>query len=258
MSRKRVISIALFYLLAYLTAYIINPLLISNLEAPYIPLSPLLNHIFMLVEMSLIVYIVLKLNNKSYTVSTFGIRKRNLGNSFLWAAAFSAPIPLFWLIGIKVAGINVMLIAAKPSWANTPISLQLFTSAILLWILAGIIAFIFWEAFPYEFMKDFSKKLSIPLIAALWAGLYNTPLLTRKFDPFDVIFFGFLFTLVYHKTRNSIGILIAYLLNESSLWWIISAVFGSNIKMAFTVSLTVRMLICSISVFLVIRIKVSK
>ncbi len=258
MSKGKIVSIALFYLLAYLIAYIVNPLLFPHLEMPHPFPSLLLTHTLTLVEILLIAYLVLKLNNENCTLSTFGIRKDNLGNSFLWAAAFSTPIPLLWLIGTKIVGFETILIAAKPSWANPPISLQVLMSAILLWILAGIVAFMFWEAFPYELMKDFPQKLATPLIAVLWTGLYNTPLLTGKIDPFDAIFFGFLFTLTYHKARNSMGILMAYLLNENPLWWVTAAVFGSNIKMAFTVFLIFRMLICSISTFWVIKTKNSK
>lgn len=256
MPREKIASIALFYSLAYLIAYILNPFLFSHLEIPYTLPSLLLSHTLTLAGMLLIVYVALKLINKNFTLSTLGIRKHNFVNSFLWAAALSTPIPLLWLIGTQVVGFD-MLIAAKPSWANPPVSQQVLISAILLWILAGIVAFVFWEAFPYEFMKDFPRRLVIPLIAVLWVGLYNTPLLTGKFDPFDVIFFGFLFTLVYHKARNSMGILMAYLLNENPLWWVIAA-FESNIKMAFMASLILRVLICSISAFLVVRVKISE
>ncbi len=258
MPREKIVSIVLFYLLTYLITYTVSPFLFSQLEMPHTLPSLLLTHILMLVGMFSIVYAVLRLNNENRILSTFGIRKHNLGNSFLWATAFSTPIPLLWLIGTQIVGVDTMLVAAKPSWANPPISLQALISAILLWILAGIVAFIFWEAFPYELMKDFPKNLIIPLIAVLWAGLYNTPLLTGNFDPFDVIFVGFLFTLANHKARNSIGILMAYLLNENPLWWVTAAVFGPNIKMVFTASLILRMLICSISAFWVIGAKISK
>jgi hypothetical protein len=148
-----------------------------------------------------------------------------------------------------------MLIAAKPRWASPKISLDSLECAILLWILVDVIDFIFWEAFTYELMKGF-PKIAIPLIVILWAGLYNAPLLTGKLDLFDLTFFGFLFTLVYHKTRNSAGILVAYLLNENPLWWVISAVFGSNIEIVFTSSLILRTLISFTSAFWVIREKI--
>lgn len=166
-----------------------------------------------------------------------------MSDSFLLAEAFSTPIPLFWFIGTQIIGVDTMLTAAKPSWATT-VSVRVLVSAILLWGMMSIIAFIFWETFPYEIMKDFPKKLVIPLIVALWAGLYNTPLLTMWQDLFDVIFFGFLYTLTYHKTRNSIGILAAYLLNENPLWWVISSMFRPYEGIAFQVFLVVRVLIC--------------
>jgi hypothetical protein len=257
MLRKKIVGITLFYSLAYLIAYIMNPFLVSHLELSNTLASLLWIHIFTLVAMFSTVFAILKLSNENCTFSTFGIRKYNLGNSFLWAAAFSTPIPLLWFIGTLIVGVDTMLIAAKPSWASPPISLQILMSALVLWIMAGVLAFIFWETFPYEFLKDFPKKFVIPLIVVLWAGLYNTPLSTGKFDSFDVIFFGFLFTWAYHKTRNIIGILMAYLLNENPLWWTI-VTFGSKTEMAFTASLILRMLICSISAFWIIRTETSK
>ncbi|MBO8140234.1 MAG: hypothetical protein H0Z22_07170 [Thermosipho sp. (in: Bacteria)] len=192
MPREKIASITLFYLLTYLITYIVNLFLVLHLEIPYILLSLLLTHILLLVGIYLIIYVVLKQSNENCTISSFGIRKHNLVNSFLWAAAFSTPIPLLWLIGTQIVGVDTILIAAKPSWANPPILPQVLISSILLWILTGIVAFLFWEAFSYEFMKEFPKKIVIPLIASLWAGLYNnTTLLTGNFDPFDVIFFGF-------------------------------------------------------------------
>ncbi len=106
--------------------------------------------------------------------------------------------------------------------------------------------------FPNELMHDISPKFAILLIATLWSGLYNTPLLTGKFDPVDILLFGFLFTWGYHKTRNSVGIVGAYLLNENPLWWIIASSFD-NIGMVFFILLVFRALICVTSLVLVVR-----
>ncbi|KPU62947.1 hypothetical protein EP1X_06190 [Thermococcus sp. EP1] len=201
----------------------------------------------------LVAILVLKLNNEKLLPSLFGIRRDNLRNSFLLAAALSTPIPLFWLIGMQIVGIDTLLVAAKPSWANFPISLGILIFAVLFWGLIGTVAFAFWQAFPYELMRDISPRFAVLWIAILWSGLYNTPLLTGKLDPVDILFFGFLFTWVYHKTRNSVGIVLAYLLNENPLWWIIAAIFGANIRIAFMVFLIFRVLVCLVSVVLLVR-----
>jgi len=105
---------------------------------------------------------------------------------------------------MQIVGVDTLLVAAKPSWVNFPISLGILIFAVLFWVLVGTVAFAFWQAFPYELMHGISPKFAIFLIAILWSGLYNTPLLTGKLDPADILFFGFLFTWVYHKTRNSV------------------------------------------------------
>lgn len=256
MVRKKIFSIIIFYLLVYLIIYIVNPLLFSHLEILYIPLRLLINHILILVGIFLIAHAVLRLNNENRILLTLGIRKHNLGNSFLWATALSTPISLFWIIGTWVSGVSKMLTIAKPSWINPPISSIVLLYSVSFWILSGVMVVMFWESFPYEFMRDFPKKFVIPLIIALWAGLYNTPLITGKFDPFDIIFFGFLFVMVYHKTRNSVGILMAYLLNENPLWWVITAAFGPNTERVFVVFLIFRLLVCLLSILWIIKVKI--
>jgi len=80
----------------------------------------------------------------------------------------------------------------------------------------------------------------------IWAGLYNTPLITGKLDPFDVLFFGLAYTFVYSKTRNSVGFVTAYQLNENPLWWVVANVFP-NLDAAFTFALIVRVPISSVT-----------
>jgi len=131
-----------------------------------------------------------------------------------------------------------VLSAAKPSWVEIPISLGTVVLAILFWILIGILSFAFYQAVPYEILLPLSRKLAVPIIATFWSGLYNSPLLTGKLDPVDL-----LFSYAYHRSRNIVGVIGAYLLNENPMWWIISATFRSSIKNAFESFLVVRAMI---------------
>ncbi|NJE25108.1 hypothetical protein E3E22_00380 [Thermococcus sp. MV5] len=246
-------SILMFYLLVYLIVYGSTLVINYYLKTSYILLDLTATIGITSTGILLVAVLILKLNNKKLTPSVFGINRDNLGNSFLLAAALSTPIPLFWLIGMQIVGIDTLLVAAKPSWANFPISLGILIFAVLFWGLVGTVAFAFWQAFPYELMHGISPKFAVLLVAILWSGLYNTPLLTGKLDPVDILFFGFLFTWVYHKTRNSVGIVIAYLLNENPLWWIIGAISGVNIKTAFMIFLVFRVLVCLVSIVLLVR-----
>ncbi len=248
---RKTTSIMIFYLLVYLIVYGSTFVINSYLKTSHVLLYLTTTIGTILAGMFLVALLILKLNNEKLTPSVFGIRRYNLGSSFLLAAALSMPISLLWLIGMKIVGIDTLLVAAKPSWVTFPISLGILIFAVLFWVLVGTVAFAFWQAFPYELMHGISPKFAILLIAILWSGLYNTPLLTEKLDPADILFFGFLFTWVYHKTRNSVGIVIAYLLNENPLWWVIAAIFGTNIRIAFVIFLIFRALICAISLILI-------
>jgi len=250
LASRKIRSIMLFYLLAYLIVYG-SAFVINSNSHVLLYLTTTIGTV--LAGMFLAALLILKLNNKKLTPSIFGIRREGIKESFLLAAALSTPIPLLWLIGMKILGIDTLLVAAKPSWANFPISLGILIFAVLFWVLVGIVAFALWQAFPYELMHGISPKFAIFLIAILWSGLYNTPLLTGKLDPADILFFGFLFTWVYHKTRNSVGIVIAYLLNENPLWWVIAAIFGANIRTAFVIFLIFRTLVCLVSAVLLVR-----
>ncbi|USG99212.1 hypothetical protein K1720_06600 [Thermococcus argininiproducens] len=243
----------MFYLLVYLIVYGSTLIIKYYLKTSYILLDLAATIGIIFTGIFLVTILILKLNDEKLLPSIFGIRRDNLRNSFLLATALSTPIPLFWLIGIQIVGIDTLLVAAKPSWVNFPISLGILIFAVLFWGLVGTVAFAFWQAFPYELVRDISPRFAVLWIAILWSGLYNTPLLTGKLDPVDILFFGFLFTWVYHKTRNSVGIVLAYLLNENPLWWVIAAVFGANSGIAFVVLLIFRLLVCLVSTGLLIR-----
>ncbi|QTA38179.1 hypothetical protein JYK00_01160 [Thermosipho ferrireducens] len=257
MSDKKLLnSLVFFYILVYTISYVAVPAFHKFFKPKTISGTLLLNSVVLLM-MFAVIYTIIKINKNDKTFfATLGIRKKNTFSSFLLAEAFSIPILLSWLIGVKVAGINAMLVAAKPSWINMEdVSFQSLFFAIILWTLTGIISFSFWQAFPYELMNSFPLKLKLTLIVILWSGLYNAPLLSGKFDLFDIVFFGLLFTIVYHKRKNSIGILIAYLLNENPLWWIIAALFKPNIENVFLILLIFRALISFVSIILMIRLK---
>ena len=253
MARTRIWWMVVFYLITYLTVYLVNPILYSYLNLLYNPLSLLLLQTLTLSYLLLVVFIILKLNHLANLRSFLGLKKHNLLDSSLWAMAVSLPLPLIWLIGTQLVGVDILLTAAKPLWAESYASLQTLILAILMWVLTALFVFSLLESFPYEFMKEYSKSYVILPIVILWAGIYNTPLLTGKLDPLDIVFFGLFFTLVYYKTRNSIGLLIAYLLNENPLWWVISSFFKPSRGFAFVLFLVLRLSICALALLFVVQ-----
>jgi hypothetical protein len=250
-------GVALFYSLTYLAVYGL-PFLIAWLGILNTLSAIILAHSLLVLSGLAIIYTTLRLRGERFTFSAIGIRKRSLTGSFLWAAAFSTPIPLLWFAGSQILGVETLLVAAKPSWAIPPVMPEVLGLAILSWVLVGVVAFMFWEAFPYELLEGLPVKIRLFLVVVLWAGLYNAPLLTGRLDPGDILFFGLLFTLTYHKTRNSVGVLLAYLLNENPLWWVAAAIFGPQMAVVFMAALTLRMAVCSTSALWVIKARRSK
>jgi len=106
----------------------------------------------------------------------------------------------------------------------------------------GIAAFPLLEAFPYESLKDVRKRYAIPLVVVLWAGIYNAPLMVGVINlrPDDIFFFDFLFLVAYVKSRNSIGLVLAYVLAESPIWYIIAMSWGVRI---LSIGIVVRALL---------------
>lgn len=93
-------------------------------------------------------------------------------------------------------------------------------------------------------MGDVPKKFAIPLIAALAAGLYNDAFLTGTLRWDDILFLCLLFTVAYHESKNSIGIIAAYVLAESPVWYVVASAWGTT---PFVVAIFVRTAISVVS-----------
>jgi len=252
--RKKIFILTFFYLTAYISLYAINYVLFRSLR-----ITPNILNLFCVVLTVLFVIglttvLSFKLIAKEcFSLSFLGLKKDHIMLSFILALTVSSPISILWLISVKVEGITKVLAIAKPEWIVLPISETAFTIALLFWILNGVIAFSLWEAFPLEILKSSSKLISVFFVVMMWAFLYNTPLLTSKFDIIDILIFGFAFTLVYSKTRNSLGIIFAYLLNENPLLWIIAASFFPHMEKVFLFLLIARFVICLAAIYFSVR-----
>ena len=240
---REIKAIVMFYVVAYVLNYVASFFLLkSNLGIHSNRIYALLVYTAaLLVLMFALTWFSSNFLQKSIE-SLIGTEGKVI-DSFLWANAFSLPIPVLWIVSIQLMSIDIVLSAAKPSWVEAPISSGTILLAILFWTLIGILSFAFYQAVPYEILSPLLGKLAVPIIAIFWSGLYNSPFITGKLDPVDVLFFGLLFSYAYHKSRNIIGVILAYLLNENPMWWMISAVFGNSIENAFKLFLVVRAII---------------
>ncbi len=201
-----------------------------------------------LLGLAIIATIFYALNRKARARSLLrllGFRKEGMLRSFLWANAFLLPLMVILIRIVLVSGPESLLANAPVTFPSSPIPPWYPFFASTAWILGGLTAFPFLQAYPYEEMAGLPKRFVVPLVAILWVGLYNAPLVTGAVIWDDIVFFGFLFTTAYHKSRNSIGLVAAYVLAELPVWVLFAGTWGVAV---FTDGLIVRTLIGILSV----------
>ncbi len=161
----------------------------------------------------------------------FGFRRAGTLRSFIIAAALSLPAPLLQLQAGDVHSFQV----------QAPLFL-IFLS----YLLFALYVFSLFVAFPIEVLAPCGRLWLIvpPLFLFVYDSYYFN---AGKMPPFgDLIMFVLLYPFVYRKTRNVIGITLAYLLiAEWDLWWAFGTVFGRE---AFRIVGLVRLLLSLISV----------
>lgn len=223
-------NLIVFYVLIYAVLYLVDGYS-SQIQQALLSSSANIPFRILLATIGLVLAlpVVYGLNRKSQVgtvLPSIGIRRRGILGSFLWANAFLLPLMIFLLVMVLAYGPESLLANSGVPLPAAPIPLWYPLFASTAWIIGGTVAFPVLQAYPYESLLDVPKKYAIPLIAVLWAGLYNASLLTGEFKPDDIIFFGFLFTVAYHKSRNSIGLVAAYVLAEAPLWYVVAATWG--------------------------------
>jgi len=170
-----------------------------------------------------------------------GFRRTGTLSAFVWANAFFLPDTLTLLFRLYAYGqASILALFYFPTPSSPPLWYPLY--AVSFWIAGGIAVFPLLEAFPYESLKDVRKRYAIPLVVVLWAGIYNAPLVVGVINlrPDDIFFFDFLFLVAYVKSRNSIGLVLAYVLAESPVWYIIAVSWGVRI---LSIGIVVRALL---------------
>jgi hypothetical protein len=220
-------SLVVFYVLIYGIAYIVDSYYFYYVGASSAGIAMrILSALPFTILAFVVVYGLNRKRDMRSILASVGFRREGILNGFLWANAFLLPIMIFLLGMLLVSGSQSLLANSAVPLPTPPIPswYPLFASAA--WIIGGLAAFPVLQAYPYESLTDIPRKYAIPLIAILWAGLYNASLLTGAFKPDDIIFFGFLFTVAYHKSRNSIGLVAAYVLAEAPLWYVVAETWG--------------------------------
>jgi hypothetical protein len=185
----------------------------------------------------LLVYALSK-SGRYWSPYLVGFRQTGILSAFVWANALLLPDTLTLFFRLYAYGqASILELFYTPTPSSPPLWYPLY--AFSFWIAGGILVFPLLEAFPYESLKDVHKRYAIPLIVVLWAGIYNAPLLTGVINlrPDDIFFFDFLFFIAYIKSRNSIGLVLAYVLAESPVWYIVAVSWSVTI---LSISIVVR------------------
>jgi hypothetical protein len=235
-------AVCIFYVVAYITLYAANYLTIAH----YVYLSVLNELLISAVAASvlfLVVYFISKRFFGRWNLGMIGFKKENFVKSLLLASAVLAPIEIFLVVAANLVGVNSLSTSWAISWLSPPYQLWLPFYAIAVWSLYGLISFSILQAFPHSLLKNY--KYALIAISVLWIGLYNFPLLTGQLLPDDILFLGILFLVVYHYTKNVLGMVIVYVLAyEGPVLWTIGAAWGSG---TLIITLYARTIWCSAS-----------
>src|SRR5579875_444204 len=239
-------NLVVFYSLIYAIDYLLfsyEPYRVLS-SSGTIPDRLLSASIFLL----LIFSVVFLLNRDSHlgpVLASIGFRRKGILRSFVWANAFLLPIMVNLLGMLLVAGPGSILAISQVPLPCPAVPFWYPLFALFTVLVAGIAFFPILQAFPYESLVDFPKKYTITLIAAVSATNYNVAFLTGTLRWDDILFFGLLFTIAYHETRNSIGLVVAYALAESWVWYVVAATWGTTV---FVGAILARTALSAISV----------
>ncbi|KXA93998.1 hypothetical protein AKJ66_00085 [candidate division MSBL1 archaeon SCGC-AAA259E22] len=172
------------------------------------------------------VIVVSKLFIGEWKTRRIGWVKENFSMSFLWISALCFPVTLGNLVRAHVVGASTV-IESFGIGISAPYSFWLPLFAITFWSFSGATSFSFLQAFPYESLREYPKKYILPSIALLFILQYNAPLVTGEFNPGDILWLGTIFLLIYHRFRNSLSLILAYVtLYEFPVLWCFGAAWG--------------------------------
>ncbi len=168
----------------------------------------------------------------------FGLRRDGIWKSFLLASALSLPSPLLQL--------------QEGNFHSFQVYAPLFL-IFLSYLLFAIYTFSVFVAFPVEVLDPCGRLWLI--VPPLFLFVYDSYFFNAgKMPPLgDLILFVLLYPVVYRKTRNVAGIILAYLfIAEWDPWWAFGIAYGWD---AFKLAGLARVGLSLLSAFLLLFIK---
>jgi hypothetical protein len=246
-------AVCIFYVLAYIIVYFANFLVLA--EYVYLNLfQRLMVNAALTSLLFLGVYFISKQFVGFWDLRMIGFKRENFVKSLLLASAVLTPIQIFIVVEANLVGVNSFTTRMAIPWLSPPYQPWLPMYTIVLWLLSGLISFSIFQAFPHSLLKNY--RYSIIAIAVLWVGLYNAPLLTGQFLVEDILLLGILFLVVYHYTKNALGLIIIYVLAyEGPILWTIGVAWGTG---ALLLTLYARMIWCTMSALMLIGHRLMK
>jgi hypothetical protein len=112
-------------------------------------------------------------------------------------------------------------------------------ASLLFFLLVGVFAFGFFQALPASLLNRYKVRWVVPVLVVMWAVLYGSANIELGVAPSlgDVGLFGFIFLIIYIRTRNSLGPIVAYALIAEEPAWVALALISTT---AYVVSLYVK------------------
>ena len=226
----RLLLVLLIFLFGYFTLYGLKALFVDSYTVEFFIRTGVL--------LILTIGFALLISKSLGTMVDFGFRGDGIWRSFLVASALSLPSPLLQLQAGSFHGFHV----------QTSVAL-----IFLAYLLFAIYTFSVFVAFPIEVLAPCGRLWLIvpPLFLFVYDSYYFN---AGKMPPLgDIILFVLLYPVVYRKTRNVAGIILAYLfIAEWDPWWAFGIAYGPE---AFKIAGLLRVGVSLLSAFLLLFIK---
>jgi hypothetical protein len=235
---KTIVAPALFYLFAVPTTYLYFDLIFWVLSDP---LAGLAVTLLVLAAFVLVAIALTRYSSGGWSLGAIGLKREGLAKSFLATSAISVVSPLLQLSIVQTQGVATLTAEFLSYPGSVNQILMSLPASLLFFLCIGVLAFGFFQAFPYQFLKKRGRLLALPLVWVLWVFLYGGAHIVRGMVPAigDVFVFGLFFLIVFAWSGNSVGPILSYVLLAEEPAWAGLALLNPD---AFVFSLYVKIL----------------
>jgi len=246
---KDVVAPTLFYLFAVPVTYLYFYLIFWVIRDA---IGGIVLTIGIVVAFFLVADAILGYTSGGWSFGAFGLRREGLVRSFLATSVLSVVSPLLQLSIANTQGVATLTseLLGYPRSVNQ--ILMSLPASLLFFLCIGVLAFAFFQAFPYQFLKKRGRLLALPLVWVLWVVLYGGAHVVMGLFPAtgDVFVLGLFFLIVFAWSGNSVGPILSYVLFAEEPAWVGLALLSPA---AFVLSLYVKILWSAVALALLVR-----